>query len=125
MLDQQHQRFVAGPSPSRIARTGLLAALILVAVAVSGLRAPTDMAHADGYEAREQPIGATSPDANGALLAIRDGSYLPADAIAVLSIKPLRLAQSNLFVEPTLLSFPMSFGFGLATVEKDKAPDWD
>ncbi|HJT30505.1 MAG TPA: DUF1559 domain-containing protein, partial [Pirellulales bacterium] len=97
----------------------------LIALGVSGLRGPSDAAQADEPTAQQTSAEAKNAGASEGLLPSFDRSYLPADAITVMSIKPLRVAKSTFVVEPTLLSFPMSFGFGIAPTDSDKAPEWD
>lgn len=121
----QKQRYRSQRSPSRVWPAVMLATLALIALGVSGLRGPTAAAHADEPSPKQGSIDTSNVDANDGLLPKFDRSYLPSDVIAVMSIKPLRVAKSTFVVEPTLLSFPMAFGFGIAPTESDKAPEWD
>ena len=116
--------FATARSPSHIWRGVLLASLIAAALAITGLRGPTRVAQADDAVPEKSPSAAVATD-DGRLLPSFDRSYLPSEAIAVMSIKPLKLANSSIVIEPTLLTFPMSFGFGFATTDVDKAPEWD
>lgn len=121
----QKQAYFSERSPSRLWPAVLLAMLALIALGISGLRGPTGTAQADETTPQQGTVETANVEANDGLLSKFDRSYLPADVIAVMSIKPLRVAKSTFVVEPTLLSFPMAFGFGIAPTDSDKAPEWD
>ncbi|HUY34882.1 MAG TPA: DUF1559 domain-containing protein [Pirellulales bacterium] len=119
------QRFVTDRSSSRAWPTALLMVLALIGLGVSGLRGPLGPARAAEPPAEGESAEGAGASVDGPLLPAFDGSYLPEDTVAVVSVKPLRVAKSDVVVEPTLLSFPMLFGFGFATADKDQAPEWD
>lgn len=121
----QKQPYFSERAPSRAWSAVLVAALAILALGVSGLRGPTGAAQADEPAAQQASAETKNAGASEAMLPAFERSYLPADVIAVMSIKPLRVAKSTFVVEPTLLSFPMAFGFGIAPTDSDKAPEWD
>lgn len=112
-----HQPSKTSRPPSRLRLAASLAALTFVALAVSGLRAPTRAAQA-AEPAAETAIETTAPTASEGVLPKFDRSYLPADAIAVVSIKPMSLANSKIVVRPTLMHFPGVSGFAFGISEK-------
>jgi beta-lactamase regulating signal transducer with metallopeptidase domain len=109
-------------SPSKTWRALLLTVLVCIGFAVSGLRGPLPVARADDAVPEKRPSAAVAID-DGRLLPSFDRDYLPAEAIAVMSFKPIKVANTSIVVEPTLLTFPMSFGFGFGAHNADKAPE--
>jgi beta-lactamase regulating signal transducer with metallopeptidase domain len=115
-IEMLHNQPIGGRrSPSRIWRTILLTTLASLGFAVSGLRGPLREAQADEASTANDSEKAESQTTDRALLPSFDDSYLPADTIAVLSVKPLKVANSTVVIEPCLLSFPQAFNLGFST----------
>jgi hypothetical protein len=110
----RNRTVLARSAPSRLGLVGLLTTLTIVGLGVSGVRGPGGRARAADPPAVDRaPQAESAADAEGLLPAF-DDSYLPAEAIAVMSVKPLRVGDSTL-LEPVVLSFPFSFGFAFST----------
>ncbi|HVA50132.1 MAG TPA: M56 family metallopeptidase [Pirellulales bacterium] len=113
----QNQPFVTDRSPSRVWPTALLTALALVGLSVSGLRGPTAAVRADDLPSGKDSSESAPPATHEVRFPKFDDAYLPEDAIAVLSVKPLKVANSAVVVSPALLHFPMSFNLGWSTAD--------
>jgi beta-lactamase regulating signal transducer with metallopeptidase domain len=111
-----HRTVIARNGPARHGRTVLLTTLALVGLGVSGVRGPNGRMRAGDPATADNTVKAEEPTSFGLLPAF-DDSYLPAGTIAVMSVKPLRVAGSSAAVEPCLLSFPSSFGFAFSTAD--------
>jgi hypothetical protein len=104
-------------SPSRIQSAVLLVAVVLSGLGVAGLRGPSGRAQA------EPPVEAkagdsASPDLNEPQFPTFDISYLPAETIAVISVKPLDVADSCMM--PVFVRFPGLLAFGMTTDGKSR-----
>lgn len=119
-----HQRMISQRSPSRIARACLLAVLAVCGVAIAGLRGPRDAARADGPAPGQAPGESAKPDSKEDVFPAFDRSYLPAQTIAVVSIKSLTVANSIVAVEPAFNLPPNMIGFGFLPLDKDKVRPW-
>jgi hypothetical protein len=109
------QRVVSNQLASHHGPAACLAILLLTGVGVCGLRLPIAPAFAAEPLAEETNI--TGSPTSESMLPAFDDSYLPADTIAVLSVKPLKVASSSVVVSPVLLSFPSSFNLGFSTAD--------
>ncbi|HVX10446.1 MAG TPA: M56 family metallopeptidase [Pirellulales bacterium] len=120
----QRQTIVSEILPSRFWPTVFMVTLALVALGIAGVRRP-----ANAVEAADRPMESlTSEPANDdeqKPLPSFDDSYLPSDAIAVMSFKSMKVADSDLVVQPTLLSFPFALGFGITATDTEKAAEWE
>ena len=109
---------IAKRKPSPFWPAALLTTLALVGIGVSGLRG------AGGAMAYGAPTPADAPDsASGALiktLPAFDRTYLPAETIAVISIKPLAVANSQIVTEPAFCVLPNAIAFGFGPLEQGK-----
>ncbi|MGH7136217.1 MAG: DUF1559 domain-containing protein, partial [Pirellulales bacterium] len=107
-----HQPIAERRSTSPIWRAILLTALVCTGFAVSGLRGPMCVARADDATAAKDSAEKTakpeSHTTNDRFLPTFDSSYLPANAITVISLKPLKVAESKTLAEPVLSSFPFA-----------------
>ncbi|HEV3342325.1 MAG TPA: M56 family metallopeptidase [Pirellulales bacterium] len=112
----QNRTVLARSTPSRFGLVALLTTLTLIGLGLAGVRGPGGRARAADPSPADTAPRAGSPAEGDGLLPAFDDSYLPADAIAVMSVKPLRVANSTL-VEPVLLSFPSAFGFAFSTAD--------
>jgi len=126
----RHQRSVTESSPSKAWPAALLLALALIGLGVAGLRGPTGAARAAEPQTESQGTEKKSAEAAGANAAVGslptfESSYLPAETIAVLSLKPLKLANSEVVVQPTFLQFPQAFGLGFGTRSQNKDEAWE
>jgi beta-lactamase regulating signal transducer with metallopeptidase domain len=110
----QERTVLARSAPSRFGLVALLTTLALVGLGVSGVRGPGGRARAADPPTPDSGPPAESPTVRDGLLPTFDDSYLPAETIAVMSVKPLRVGDSTL-VEPVFLGFPFSFGFAFST----------
>lgn len=108
----------------------MLLALALIGLAVSGMRGPMRAARAADRPAEKTvaektaAAGATQK-VNDRLLPAFDSSYIPAETIAVMSIKPLKVANSKVTIQPTFLQFPNAFGIGFGTSNLAKDDPWE
>lgn len=95
----------------------LVALLAIAGLGISGLRGPAAV-EADDLPSGNDSAKSTAPTTDDRRLPAFDGDYLPADAIAVMSAKPLHVASSAVVVAPALLSFPGAFNLGWTTAEQ-------
>ncbi|HUY92369.1 MAG TPA: M56 family metallopeptidase [Pirellulales bacterium] len=123
MLD--NPRFITERSPSRLGLTALLTTLALVGLGVSGFRGPTAAAQAAEPPAKAESAETASTNASDALLPAFDRSYLPAETIAVISVKPLAVAHSPIVAEPAFCVLPNAIGFGFGLFEKSKTRSFE
>jgi hypothetical protein len=123
MLHQQ--RFIAARPRSVVWPTAMLLALSLVGLGVSGLRGPARTARAADAVAEEKTSEPASPNVNDGLLPAFEHAYLPAETIAVMSIKPLKVANSKAAIQPTFLQFPQAFGIGFGTRNQVTDDPWE
>ena len=121
----QNRTIIAGKAPSRLALAVVLATLALIGLCVSGVRGPDGRARAAEPATEESTAKIESQPANDGLLPAFDDSYLPADTIAVMSVKPLHAAGSSVVVEPVLNSFPFAFGLAFTAKERDEIREWE
>lgn len=109
-------------SQSKTWRAVLLTVLASAGFAVSGLRGPLRDARADNAttvpDNTKSSVKVEDQAANGGSPPTFDRSYLPENAIAVISLKPLKVDESKTLFEPVLSSFPfaanVSFAFSTA-----------
>ena len=113
----QNRSIMTIGAPSRLGLAVLLTTLALVGLGVSGLRGPAGRARASDPSPAETTSKAENQTADVGLLPTFDDSYLPADTIAVISVKPLQVAKSTVVIEPVLNRFSGSFSFGFSTTD--------
>jgi beta-lactamase regulating signal transducer with metallopeptidase domain len=112
-----NQRLFAELSPSRIQGAVLLVALALCGLGVSGLRGPENRAQAEP-PAEAKAAESPSPNLNEVRLPKFDMSYLPAEAVAVTSVKPLDVADSRIM--PVFVRFPGLLAFTMTAQGNDR-----
>lgn len=113
----RNRRVVMDQPASRLWPTALVALLVLTGLGISGLRGPATAARADEHPSVEDPAESAPTATDDRRLPAFDDDYLPADTIAVLSVKPLHVANSTVVIGPVLLSFPGVFSLGWATAD--------
>lgn len=101
-------------SPSKSWRAILLTMLIASGLAVSGLRGPTREALAEETTAATNDAAVEKQTAGSSPSPRFDRSYLPANAVAVISLKPLKVADSTTVLEPVLSTFPFAANVAVA-----------
>lgn len=119
-IEMLHHQPIGEPrSPSQTWRIVSLAMLIASGLAVSGLRGPIRVAQAEdtavGSDSATNVVAVESPTTDSTRPTF-DRSYLPANTIAVISFKPLKVTESTT-LEPVLNPFPSSYGFAFAMTD--------